>query len=138
MRVFAQLSHSQMHAGTAKAWHIHQQQVDWWYVPIGVLKVALHDRRPDSPTAGQTETLYMGEGHDATVLKIPPGRCSRVQGAYRQPFVLCHVISPTIRPMRAGFRTTIRRLATIGWPVRRSLRGAGYSQLGHTNRLSIR
>ncbi len=70
---FAQLSHSLMYPGAAKAWHIHQTQVDWWYVPIGVLKVALHDHRPDSPTAGQTQTLYMGEGYDAIVLKIPPG-----------------------------------------------------------------
>src|SRR4051812_33968160 len=47
---FAQLSHSLMPPGTAKAWHIHKTQVDWWYVPVGVLKVALYDARPDSTT----------------------------------------------------------------------------------------
>ena len=31
---FAQLSHSLMHPGSAKAWHIHKTQVDWWYVPV--------------------------------------------------------------------------------------------------------
>ena len=40
---FGQWSHSLMHAGTAKAWHIHQLQTDWWYC-IGALKVALRVR----------------------------------------------------------------------------------------------
>ena len=35
-----------MYPGTAKAWHIHKTQVDWWYVPLGALKVALYDARP--------------------------------------------------------------------------------------------
>ena len=42
---FAQLSHSLMYPGVAKAWHIHKAQVDWWYVPLGNLKVALYDLR---------------------------------------------------------------------------------------------
>jgi len=63
---FAQLSHSLMHPGTAKAWHIHKTQVDWWYVPVGVLKVALYDMRPDSPTRGVLQELFMGEDHGYT------------------------------------------------------------------------
>src|SRR5919206_2899766 len=70
---FAQLSHSLMNPGVAKAWHIHKTQVDWWYVPVGVLKVALYDMRPGSPTRGVLQELFMGEEHGQKVLKIPPG-----------------------------------------------------------------
>ena len=68
---FAQLSHSLMHPGVAKAWHIHQKQTDWWYV-IGSLKVALYDTRDDSPTKGQLMEFLMGDGKPAC-LTIPPG-----------------------------------------------------------------
>ena len=70
---FAQWSHSRMYQGVAKAWHVHQRQTDWWYVGVGTLKVALYDTRPDSPTNGQLQELFMGEGHPPIVLKIPPG-----------------------------------------------------------------
>ena len=70
---FGQFSHSLMYPGTAKGWHIHPHQVDWWYVPIGVLKVALHDQRDGSPTKGETMELFLGENQPARVLRIPPG-----------------------------------------------------------------
>lgn len=70
---FGQWSHSLMHAGVAKAWHIHKIQIDWWYVAAGVLKVALHDTRPGSPTFRQTDVLLMGDNHPARVLRVPPG-----------------------------------------------------------------
>lgn len=70
---FGQWSHSLMYPGTAKAWHIHEKQTDWWYVVGGPLKVALYDARPDSPTGGQMMELFMGDHHPARVLKIPPG-----------------------------------------------------------------
>src|SRR5437868_1619944 len=57
---FGQLSHSKMCPGVVKAWHIHKTQIDWWYVPMGRLLVALHDRRPESPTCGVTQELYLG------------------------------------------------------------------------------
>ncbi|MBO0731936.1 MAG: dTDP-4-dehydrorhamnose 3,5-epimerase family protein [Acidimicrobiaceae bacterium] len=69
---FGQWSHSLMYAGTAKAWHIHQRQTDWWYV-IGALKVALHDMRQSSPTCGSTQELFMGDQYGSVCLKIPPG-----------------------------------------------------------------
>lgn len=70
---FGQFSHSLIYPGAAKAWHIHKSQVDWWYVPVGNIRVALHDLRENSPTKGATEEICLGENFGAKVLKIPPG-----------------------------------------------------------------
>ena len=70
---FGQFSHSLMYTGVIKAWHIHFKQADWWYVPSGVLKVVLCDRRPDSPTRGEMLEFLMGEAQPVQVVKIPPG-----------------------------------------------------------------
>ncbi len=70
---FGQWSHSWMHPGTIKAWHIHQRQVDWWYIALGEVKAVLHDCRPDSPTYRLTNEFMMGDGREPFVLKIPPG-----------------------------------------------------------------
>ena len=70
---FGQLSYARMNPGTAKAWHVHQKQVDWWYVPIGALKLVLHDLRDDSPTCGQTQELLLGPEYGHKVVRIPPG-----------------------------------------------------------------
>jgi dTDP-4-dehydrorhamnose 3,5-epimerase len=69
---FGQWSHSLMYPGSAKAWHIHQHQIDWWYC-IGALKVALHDLREGSSARGKTMELFMGDDYGASCLKIPPG-----------------------------------------------------------------
>jgi dTDP-4-dehydrorhamnose 3,5-epimerase len=70
---FAQWSLSRMHPGVIKAWHYHQKQVDWWFVPKGNLKAVLYDRRPESPTFGVTQEFLMGEAYEPFVLRIPPG-----------------------------------------------------------------
>ena len=68
---FAQWSHSLMYPGTAKAWHIHRKQTDYWYV-IGAMKVALYDTREGSATRGAIMEFLMGDGNP-TCVKIPPG-----------------------------------------------------------------
>jgi len=68
---FGQWSHSLMYPGSAKAWHIHRKQTDYWYV-IGAVKVALYDMREGSPTKGTLMEFLMGDGH-TTCVKIPPG-----------------------------------------------------------------
>jgi dTDP-4-dehydrorhamnose 3,5-epimerase len=70
---FAQWSHTMSYTGVAKAWHIHQRQVDWWYLAVGAIKVALYDTRSDSATHGQLMEFLMGEQYGPQVLRIPPG-----------------------------------------------------------------
>jgi dTDP-4-dehydrorhamnose 3,5-epimerase len=94
---FAQWSHSLMHPGTAKAWHVHQKQTDWWYVAIGTLKVALYDTRSDSPTCGQLTELFLGDNHLPQVIKIPPGvahGCKAIGGAAHLFYITSHTFDP--------------------------------------------
>ena len=94
---FGQWSHSMMYAGIVKAWHIHKVQVDWWYVAGGVLKVALYDTRPDSPTYGETAELLMGEHQPACVLRVPPGvahGCKAITGPVHLFYVTSQVYNP--------------------------------------------
>ncbi len=98
---FGQWSHSLMYSGVIKAWHIHKNQTDWWYVYTGVLKVALYDKRPKSSTCGQTMEIMLGENQDASVLKIPPGvahGCKCISG----PASLFYITSHTYNPQEEG------------------------------------
>jgi dTDP-4-dehydrorhamnose 3,5-epimerase len=94
---FGQWSHSMMYQGVAKAWHIHKVQVDWWYVAGGVLKVALHDTRPKSPTYRETMELFMGDNQPATALRIPPGvahGCKCISGPANLFYITSNVYDP--------------------------------------------
>jgi dTDP-4-dehydrorhamnose 3,5-epimerase len=98
---FGQWSHTITYTGAAKAWHIHQKQIDWWYVPIGVVKAVLVDLRESSPTKGERMELLLGEHHGAKVLKIPPG----VAHGYRViqgPVHLFYITSQTYDPKDEG------------------------------------
>ncbi len=70
---FGQLSVSRVNKGVVKAWHLHKEQVDWFYVSSGLLKVALYDTRKESSTFKQTMVLLMGDGRPAQVLKVSAG-----------------------------------------------------------------
>ena len=68
-----QLSHSLVKQDVLKAWHMHRVQTQWNYVVIGLIKVALHDTRPDSPTYRETMEFLAGDGQAAQVYGFPPG-----------------------------------------------------------------
>jgi dTDP-4-dehydrorhamnose 3,5-epimerase len=70
---FGQLSHSLVRKGVLKAWHAHKKQEQWNYAVCGLLKVALHDSRPQSPTCGKTFEFLAGEGQPARAYSFPPG-----------------------------------------------------------------
>ena len=92
---FGQWSHSLMYPGTAKAWHVHQRQTDWWYC-IGALKVALYDLREGSPSRGELMELLMGDRHRPICLRIPPGvahGCRALETTHLL-YVTSHVYDP--------------------------------------------
>ncbi|KXK10692.1 MAG: hypothetical protein UZ22_OP11002000623 [Microgenomates bacterium OLB23] len=53
-----QVNRSEMLPGSIKAWHLHYNQEDIWYVPPHqYLLLGLWDLRKDSPTSGKTQKL---------------------------------------------------------------------------------
>lgn len=98
---FGQWSVSMMHAGVIKAWHIHQRQTDWWYIASGVVKTALADRRPESPTYGEVQEFLMGDQQAPIIVRIPPGvahGCKCLSG----PSTLFYITSQIYHPDDEG------------------------------------
>jgi dTDP-4-dehydrorhamnose 3,5-epimerase len=94
---FGQWSQSMMFGGVTKAWHLHRQQIDWWYVGAGVLRIGLADTRADSPTYRKTMDFLMGDLQPARILRIPPGvahGCKVIQG----PATLFYITSDAYNP----------------------------------------
>ena len=67
-----QVSSALSYSGTIKAFHFHLHQTDLWVPMSGVFQVALVDLRPESPTFGLKNTLYLGALRPWQLL-IPPG-----------------------------------------------------------------
>jgi dTDP-4-dehydrorhamnose 3,5-epimerase len=60
-------------AGCVVGLHWHRHQADYWSVPVGRIRVVLHDLRLGSPTDGVTETFDIGG---------PPGTPERHRAVY--------------------------------------------------------
>lgn len=67
-----QNNRSDSKAGVLRGLHYHFHQVDYWYVPKGVIRAAMVDLRPSSPTYKATQVLEIGEEHNIGVF-IPVG-----------------------------------------------------------------
>ncbi len=67
-----QTNRSDSMAGVLRGLHYHFQQVDYWYVVNGRIRVGLCDLRPSSPTYRASQTIEMG-GENQLGLFIPTG-----------------------------------------------------------------
>jgi len=68
-----QLSHSFVKKGVIKGWHGHKEQSQWNYVVTGLIKVALHDNRKNSPAYRQTMEFLVGDDEIPKAYYFPPG-----------------------------------------------------------------
>jgi dTDP-4-dehydrorhamnose 3,5-epimerase len=71
-REMIQANRSDKQEGSLVGLHFHLHQADYWYCPVGTIRVVLHDLRAGSPTDGTTECFDIsGENHLGVY--IPPG-----------------------------------------------------------------
>ena len=68
----AQGNRSDCIAGTLRGLHYHHNQVDYWYVPKGMVRVGMADLRPSSPTYMNTLTIDIGDENEVGLF-IPIG-----------------------------------------------------------------
>ncbi|CAN5743717.1 dTDP-4-dehydrorhamnose 3,5-epimerase [soil metagenome] len=67
-----QNNRSDSKAGVLRGLHYHFQQVDYWHVPHGRIRVGLADLRASSPTYGASQVLEIGD-HNQMGIFIPVG-----------------------------------------------------------------
>jgi dTDP-4-dehydrorhamnose 3,5-epimerase len=67
-----QISAAMNYPGIIKAFHFHRHQTDCWTPALNMIQVVLVDLRPESPTFGSRNTLYVGNLRPWQIL-IPPG-----------------------------------------------------------------
>lgn len=71
-RRFSQVYVSKNYPGIVRAWHYHERQSDIWVVVSGMIKAAMFDRRPDSPTYNEVQEVFLGDDN-RIALVIPIG-----------------------------------------------------------------
>lgn len=94
---FGQTAFTKTYPGVIKAFHWHQHQDDLWYVADGMARVVLYDRRPDSPTCGQTQVIYAGEDN-AVLIHIPKGIAHGYQVLGNKPVMLFYHVTRSYDP----------------------------------------
>jgi len=73
--LFVGFAHSYLttaYPGVVKAWHLHREQIDNMAAVHGMVKLVLFDGRPDSPTHGRINELFIGQ-HNTMLVQIPCG-----------------------------------------------------------------
>jgi len=97
LRRFGQTSVTKTYPGVIKAFHWHKRQDDLWYVVDGMARVVLYDRRPDSPTFGETQVIYAGEDNPVLIL-IPAGVAHGYQVLGVKPVILFYHTTESYNP----------------------------------------
>ena len=68
---FGEIYFSCVYPGAIKGWHIHKRMTLNYAVPHGNIKFVLYDDRPDSPTKGEVQELFIGPDNYLLVT-VPP------------------------------------------------------------------
>jgi dTDP-4-dehydrorhamnose 3,5-epimerase len=69
---FGQVYLTTTYPGVVKAWHKHEKQTDNIVCVAGMIKMALYDGRPGSPTFKELNEFYLG-AHNLMLLQVPAG-----------------------------------------------------------------
>lgn len=88
-----QMNHSLAVPGTVKAWHLHFEQDEIWFVhPEAALILGLLDVRKNSKTAEKTMRLCLGRGK-AQLVFIPRGVAHGLSNPFGEPAAMTYLVN---------------------------------------------
>lgn len=99
LKKFGQTTFSVAYQGTVKAWHYHKVQDDLWFVATGKAMAVLYDKRDNSPTKGETQVIFAGEG-DYKLILIPKGVIHGYKVISKEPVLLFYHTTESYNPDR--------------------------------------
>jgi len=93
-----QTTFSQVLPGVIKAFHLHYNQEDVWFVmPYDRLLIGLFDARKDSPTYNKSMRFVMGAGR-AQILYLPRGVAHGMANPWQHPANMVYFVNQCFDP----------------------------------------
>ena len=89
---FGETYFSLIYPGVVKGWHLHHRMIINYTVPVGAIKLVLFDDRAGSPTRGELQEIYLGEGA-YNLVKVPPYVWNGFKGLGVIPSLVVNVAS---------------------------------------------
>lgn len=86
---FGEIYFSVAYPGVIKGWHLHKEMTLNYAVVSGMIKLVLYDDRPESPTRGELQELFLGDGNYVLV-RIPPFVWNGFKGVGVAPAILAN------------------------------------------------
>lgn len=86
---FGEIYFSVVYPGVVKGWHIHRIMTLNYAVVSGMIKLVLYDDRPESPTTGEVQEVFLGDAHYALVT-IPPFVWNGFKGVGTTPAIVAN------------------------------------------------
>lgn len=92
-----QTNYTKAYPGFIKAFHWHKKQDDIWFPVAGNMQIVMYDRRPDSPTKGETQVICAGETNPLMIY-IPVGVAHGYKVLGNEPAYLFYHTTNTYNP----------------------------------------
>ena len=100
---FGQSTITIAYKGTMKGFHVHEIQDDLWFMATGKAFIVLYDAREGSPTGGETQTIFAGEG-DYKLVSIPVGVVHGYKVLSEEPVILFYHTTEPYNPAKPDER----------------------------------
>lgn len=114
---FGEIYFSTIHADIVKAWHYHEIMTLNYAVPLGKIKMVLHDDREDSLTRGETQEIYLGDDNYSLVT-VPPKIWNGFKGVGDQTSIVANCATIPHDPSEISYRDPFDPDIGYDWNVR--------------------
>ena len=88
-REFGEIYFSSVYPGVVKGWHRHREMTLNYACIFGRIKLVLYDERPESPTCGQIQELFLGQDNYC-LATVPVGVWNGFKGYGTTEAVVCN------------------------------------------------
>jgi len=96
-REFGEIYFSVVYPGVVKGWHLHRRMTLNYAVIDGMIKLVLYDDREGSPSRGNVQEIFTGEGSYA-LITIPPGVWNGFKGVGTKPAIVANCATEPHNP----------------------------------------
>ena len=116
-KAFGEIYFSCVNPGAIKAWHIHSEMTLNYAVVWGMIKFVLYDDRPESPTRGMLQELFIGESNYCLVT-VPPKVWNGFKGIGEKMAIVANCTDITYRADEISRMDPFAKQIPYSWDIK--------------------